>query len=87
MKEIFLINSHTETTEKLDNLRELIKNIKSNGYEICLITHTSTPQDIVDRCDYFIYDKKNPIVDNPEVQYWLFFKCNDYHNIKFAIVC
>jgi hypothetical protein len=79
MKEIFLINSHTETTEKLDNLRELIKNIKSNGYEICLITHTSTPQDIVDRCDYFIYDKKNPIVDNPEVQYWLFFKCNNYH--------
>lgn len=78
MKEIVLINAFTETKKKLDNLRNLIESIKSENFEVCLITHTSTPQDIVDRCDYFIYDKKNPIVHEPEFQYEFWFNCDEY---------
>ena len=79
MKEIFLINAYTETTDKLDKLRDLITNVKNNGFEVCLITHTSTPQDIVDRCDFYIYDKENPMVSDPEVQYWTWYESPEYH--------
>lgn len=58
---IVLITAFTPTLEKIDNLRELVKSIKSYGYSVCLMTHSETPQDIVDRCDYFIYDSDNQI--------------------------
>ena len=83
MKEIFLINAYTETTDKLDKLRNLITNVKNNGFEVCLVSHTSTPQDIIDRCDYYIYDKENPMITNPEVQYWTFYNTSEY-NIKWV---
>lgn len=79
MKEIFLISAYAETTDKLDKLRNLIINIKDNGYDVCLISHTSTPQDIVDRCDYYIYDKENPMIHNPEIQYWMYYNSSEYN--------
>ena len=63
-------------------MRNLIKNIKIQNFEICLITHTSTPQDIVDRCDYFIFDKKNPLTTEPEIQYRNFYR-NENYKIRF----
>ena len=57
MKEIVLISAYTPDTPTQDNLRELIKSLKDLNYRICLMTHTSTPSDIVDRCDYYVYDK------------------------------
>lgn len=68
---VILITAYTQTLEKIDNLRELVKKIKSLGYQVCLATHTSTPQDIIDRCDYFIYDSKNEVNYNPEIAYWI----------------
>lgn len=69
--EVILICAYTPTVEKLDNLREAIKTIKSFNYEVCLATHSSTPQDIVDRCDYYIYDKKNQLNYDPDIAYWI----------------
>jgi len=43
---IFLINAHIETIEKEDNLRNLIKSVKNEGFEICLISHTIISLDI-----------------------------------------
>jgi hypothetical protein len=70
--EVFLITAYTPTLEKLDNLRELVKTIKQFGYGVCLATHSETPQDIIDRCDYFIYDKKNEVNHDPDIAYWIY---------------
>jgi len=85
MREIILINAHIETIEKEDNLRELIKSIKKEGFDICLITHTNVPKDIIDRVDYFIYDKENPMLDKIDVQYWGYYSLSNSttDNFKF----
>lgn len=69
-EETILITAFTQTVEKLDKLRELVKKIKSFGYKVCLITHTSTPQDIIDRCDYFIYDRENEVNYDIDIRHW-----------------
>ena len=50
-QEIILILSYTPTIKKQDKLRELINSLNSLNYRICLATHSSTPQDIIDRCN------------------------------------
>jgi hypothetical protein len=71
--EIILITAYTPSIDKQDNLRELVKTLKSFKYEVCLITHSSTPQDIIDRCDYFIFDKKNEVNYDLDIAYWIFY--------------
>lgn len=72
-RDIVLVTSYTPTVEKIDSLRELIKKIKSCGYKICLSTHSSTPQDIIDRCDYFIFDSSNELNYDRDISYWTIF--------------
>ena len=69
MKEIVLISAYTPDTPTQDNLRELIKSLKDLNYRVCLMTHTFTPSDIVDRCDYYVYDKENELLYDPEIKY------------------
>jgi hypothetical protein len=83
MKEIILISAYTPDTERQDNLRNLIISLKNLHYRICLITHTSTPQDIVDKCDYFLYDVENELSYDPKLKYWYSFISN---NIKISFV-
>ena len=78
MKEIVIITAYTPDTVKQDNLRELIKSLKELNYRICLVTHTHTPQDIVDRCDYYLYDKENELLYDPEIKYFYFCVLEDY---------
>ena len=77
MKEIILISAYTPTTDKQDKLRELILSLKNLNYRVCLATHTSTPQDIVDRCDYYIYDTENKVLYDPEIKYQNFYGQED----------
>jgi len=77
-KSIFLINSYTDTLQKVDKLRSLIISLKNENFKVLLITHTSTPQDIIDRCDYFIFDKENPLINDIDIQYWSFINTNRF---------
>ena len=70
MKEIILISAYTPDVERQDDLRNLVISLKDFKYRVCLVTHTSTPQDIIDRCDYFLYDKENEVLYDPEIKYW-----------------
>jgi hypothetical protein len=78
MKEIVLISAYTPDTATQDNLRELIKSLKDLNYRVCLMTHTSTPSDIVDRCDYYVYDKENELLYDPEMKYFYFAYLEEY---------
>jgi hypothetical protein len=83
MKEIILISAYTPDIERQDNLRNLIISLKNLNYRICLATHTSTPQDIVDKCDYFLYDVENELSYDPKLKYWVNFTSG---NIKINFV-
>lgn len=78
MNETVLITAFTPTVEKLDNLRELVKKIKACGYKVCLSTHSQTPQDIIDRCDYFIYDKENYLNYDIDIRHWRFYNTPNF---------
>jgi hypothetical protein len=71
--EVVLITAYTPSIEKQDKLRDLIKTLKSFNYEVCLATHSPTPQDIIDRCDYFLFDKKNELNYDLDIAYWIFY--------------
>ena len=78
MKEIVLISAYTPDTPTQDNLRELIKSLKDLNYRVCLMTHTSTPSDIIDRCDYYVYDKENELLYDPEIKYFYLCPLEEY---------
>lgn len=80
-QEIVLISAYTPELTQIDRLRNLINSLKELNYRICLITHSPTSQDIIDRCDYFIYDKENPVLYDPEIKYWHFYEIN---NVRFS---
>lgn len=78
MNETVLITAFTPTVDKLDNLRELVKKIKSYGYKVCLSTHSPTSQDIIDRCDYFLYDKENELNNDIDIRHWRFYNTPNF---------
>lgn len=83
--EIVLITAYTPTIERIDNLRDLVRKIKSLGYSICLITHSNTPQDIIDRCDYFIFDTENEVNTDRDICYWTLYTANNNGSPYFTI--
>jgi len=78
MKEIVLISAYTPELHQIDRLRDLIISLKKLNYRVCLATHTPTPQDIIDRCDYFLYDKENPVLFDPDIKYWHYYQTGSY---------
>tara|TARA_R110001632_G_scaffold110745_5_gene221371 strand:- start:2786 stop:3787 length:1002 start_codon:yes stop_codon:yes gene_type:complete len=83
MKEIVLISAYTPTLEKQDKLRNLIISLKSFNYKVCLATHSDTPRDIIDRCEYFLYDKNNPILWDSDMKYWSMYNPNEFLSLHF----
>jgi hypothetical protein len=63
MKEIVIISDYPTDALRTDNLLNLINNIKSKEKEILLISHIMIPDYIISRCDYYMYDKKNELID------------------------
>jgi hypothetical protein len=63
MKEIVIISDYPTDALRTDNLLNLINNIKSKEKEILLISHILIPDYITSRCDYYMYDKKNELID------------------------
>jgi hypothetical protein len=77
MNEIVLITSYTPTIEKESILRNLVYKLNELNYKIAISTHSIIPIDICEKCDFIFYEKKNKIVYDPEIQYWLYSKHNN----------
>lgn len=61
MKEIVLIGSYCDTTEKLEALEKQIDDLKLLDLDVLVFGRYPLPPHIYKKCDYFIYDKSNPI--------------------------
>jgi hypothetical protein len=86
VKKIVLISDFSNTSEKIKKLHDLIIKIKNEGYEICLASHVSLPEIIIDHCDYYFYDKNNDISYDPYIKNWKKFS-NEYFSIGYKSLC
>ena len=68
--EIFVIGSWTDTKLKEENLIEVIKDIKSKNYPICLVTHYPVSNRIQELVDYYIFEKENVLSLNWKLTFW-----------------
>lgn len=60
MKNIILIQSHCDTEEKKQFLKKNIEKLKTFNIDILLFSHLPLEKDIIEKVDYFVYDKSNP---------------------------
>lgn len=63
MKSLLVITDFSNTCEKQDNTRRLLNSL-SDKHTILLISHINLPTDIVNRVDYYLYDKSNDSITN-----------------------
>jgi hypothetical protein len=66
MRRIVLINSYCDTQEKIDVLLENLNILKSAGLDTFLYSPILLPNNIIECCSYFMYNKNNPILHFPE---------------------
>lgn len=64
MKDLILISNYSNTAKKQEILRNLVKQIYSQNeyFDLLLISHTTIPQDIQDKCNYVFYDFQNELL-------------------------
>jgi len=64
MNDLILITAFCDTKQKEETLRKLVNQIsqKKDKFDIMVVSHTIIPEDIVDKCDYQLYDKKNELL-------------------------
>lgn len=63
-KDLILVTSYCDTQQKLETLRNLVNQIskQKNKFDLMVISHTTIPQDISEKTEFTIYDKKNELL-------------------------
>jgi len=67
---IFTVDTHPDTEEKLETLKESIGQIKALGYPILVTSHLPLPEEVVESVDFYIYDKKDILSGDDKPSYW-----------------
>lgn len=64
MKDLIMISSHCNTKEKEAVLRNLVSQVNKHRdiFDLMIVSHTVVPDDISNKCDLVLYDKKNEIL-------------------------
>jgi hypothetical protein len=62
MNKIALIQSHCNSDEKIQILKDNIQKLSSLGVDILLFSHIPLPSDITDKVKYYVFDSTNPIL-------------------------
>jgi hypothetical protein len=60
-RKITIIDCFAHNEEIKIKLRDAIRKIKSTGCNVMLISNTSMERDIIDMCDFYLYDKRNQL--------------------------
>jgi FkbM family methyltransferase len=62
-KDVVIIDSFIFNSDIENKLLSQIDNFKSNGYDVILISNSTVNTDLMNRCDYFIYDSRNQLFE------------------------
>ena len=64
------IDCHPSSPERIETLAETIKQVKAFGFPVLVVSHLPIPSDVMELCDYFIYDKNDPLSWNDMPVYY-----------------
>ena len=64
-KNLVIIMCHCDNDIKKNTLNKNIDKIKSEGFDIMVLSHIPVSNSIQSKVDYFIYDKSNPTITYP----------------------
>ena len=70
MKEIAIFGSYCNTKEKLKALETSIVKAKESGLDVLVFGRYPIPESTQQMCDYWIYDKSNPILHDRNLNHW-----------------
>jgi len=70
MKEIAIFGSYCNTKEKLQALENSITHAKTLGLDVLVFGRYPIPESTQRMCDYWIYDKSNPILQDRALNHW-----------------
>lgn len=70
MKEIAIFGSYCNTKEKLKALENSITQAKNLGLDVLVFGRHPIPESTQQMCDYWIYDKSNPILEDRALNHW-----------------
>lgn len=80
MKDLILITAFCPTKDKENKLKNLVTFFKnySDVFDIMVTSHSNVSSDIIDICDYFIYDKENLLLYDDKFKMRFFFKTKNF---------
>lgn len=70
MKEIAIFGSYCNTKEKLQALENSIDKAKNLGLDVLVFGRYPLPERIQLKCNYWIFDKSNPILQDRSLNHW-----------------
>lgn len=71
MKEIVIFGSYCNTKEKLERLEKSITDAKALGLDVLVFGRYPIPLKTQQMCDYWIFDKSNPVLKDRALEHWL----------------
>jgi hypothetical protein len=83
MKEIFIIGSYCDTAPKLAALERLLDQIREIGLPTVVFGRYPIPERVQKKCDYWIYDRSNPILEDRALNHWLVINDKRISNLFF----
>lgn len=70
MKDLIFVTAYCPTQEQIDRLSECIDSLPNDGFDIALITHTHIPLHIQKKCQFYIYDYLNELLDDEDLKHF-----------------
>lgn len=72
MKEIAIFGSYCNTKEKLQALENSIQGAKDLGLDVLVFARYPIPEYIQSQCDYYIFDKSNPVLADRALNHYFY---------------
>ena len=77
-KDLILLTTYTPDLKRKNILLDALKSIDKNKFDIMVSSHSSIPEEALEYCNYFIYDKNNTLLFDPKYKLSFWFSCNAF---------
>ena len=77
-KDLIIINAHTPDFEREELMRSFISQIDKTNYDLMVVSHTKIPDDVLNKVEYFIFDKENELLTDLNSKFPLFFQNSNF---------
>lgn len=78
MKDLLLITAYTPDDERKNLLRDFVSSVDKKLFDIMVVSHSSIPEDVINKINYFIFDSSNILLTDFEYKYTMFYSNNNF---------